>query len=62
MLLPEGRFRFTVDGTASQGYTILGSPDLSNWRPLFTNPAPVFAFTNTVADRPLQFFRAVQAR
>jgi hypothetical protein len=59
-LLPDGRFRFTVEGLASQGYTVLASPDLSGWLPVFTNTTPVFAFTNAATNTPARFFRAQQ--
>ena len=59
-LLPDGRLRFTVEGLANQGYTVLASSNLAIWLPLLTNPARFFAFTNGTTSPSVQFFRARQ--
>ncbi len=45
---PSGQFRFQVEGTTGQSYTVEFSSDLKTWTPVQTNTAPTDLFTVTV--------------
>jgi plastocyanin len=61
--LPDGQFRFTVQGIAGQTYAAENSSNLTFWSPFVTNVAPAntFNITDTTATNILQrFYRTRQ--
>lgn len=63
-ILPDGRFRLTVSGTAGRTYATEISTNLTNWSGLVTNVAPANTFNITDATSPgvlQRFYRARQA-
>ncbi len=61
--LPDGRFRFTLQGVAGQSYTTEVSSNLTNWSPLLTNLAPANTFNVTDSTAPgvlLRYYRTRQ--
>jgi plastocyanin len=61
--LPDGGFRFTVQGIAGQSYTTEVSSNLTSWSPLLTNLAPASSFNVTDSTAPgvlLRYYRAHQ--
>jgi hypothetical protein len=59
--LPGGSFKFEVVGSPGATYIVLGSTNMQNWIPLFTNAAP-FKFTDSQASQfPRRFYRARSA-
>jgi plastocyanin len=52
VLLPDGRFRLTVSGTAGQSYTTEISSNLTSWSALVTNVAPASTFNVTDSTAP----------
>lgn len=60
--LATNRFRFTVTGTAPQGFVIQASTNLVNWTPLATNTltAGKFDFTNSnLTNLTRRFYRTI---
>ncbi|MDW8310622.1 MAG: Ig-like domain-containing protein [Verrucomicrobiales bacterium] len=56
--LPDGAFRFTVSGVASQSYALEFSSNLLHWSALHTNVAPanLFNVTDSTATNVLERF------
>jgi len=60
LALPDGRFRFTITGSAPQGFVIQASSNLTTWMSLATNTLSggKFDYTNTgLTNTPLRFYR-----
>jgi hypothetical protein len=60
LALADGRFRFTVTGSAPQGFVIQASSNLTTWISLGTNALSggKFDYTNTgLTNTPLRFYR-----
>ena len=63
MRLPNGQFRFTIQGIAGQTYATEASSNLLNWSAFGTNVAPAdsFGITDLTSTNILQrFYRARQ--
>ena len=58
--LPDGTFRFHVEGVAGRAYAVEASPDLSSWMALATNAAGSFDFADAGAGPAGRFYRARQ--
>lgn len=61
--LPDGQFRFTLQGIAGQTYTTEGATNLQTWSAFATNVAPANSFNITATTAPnvlRKFYRARQ--
>jgi hypothetical protein len=56
----NGQFRFRVAGTSGERYVVEGSTNLTNWKPVLTNSATLYDFTDTNAPGfPSRIYRAL---